>query len=158
METISETIRNPAILHWIHDNPLLVLREQCQLKGLDGDEIQIRTGEPAALSERHTIIKHRNPKTGEVVDKVLFDLHGLSTEEAAERVSDELRQTWVDRRLPLVEVVSLDHSSCEDEELGELASARVTLAFPQNLGSLSGLAPRSPPRQGASRCSRSPLF
>ena len=38
------------------------------------------------MSERHTIIKHRNPKTGELVDKVVFDLTGLTSEEAAERV------------------------------------------------------------------------
>lgn len=35
--------------------------------------------------ERYTIIKHTTPE-GKVVDKVIFDLHGLSTEEAAAQV------------------------------------------------------------------------
>ena len=37
------------------------------------------------MSERYTIIKHATPD-GKVVDKSIFDLHGLYTEEAAAEV------------------------------------------------------------------------
>ena len=35
--------------------------------------------------ERSILVKHTT-REGETVDKIVFDMHGLSTEEAAERV------------------------------------------------------------------------
>lgn len=50
----------------------------CQLR-----EPKVQEG--GNMSERYTIIKYTTPE-GEVVDKVIFNLHGLSTEEAAKAV------------------------------------------------------------------------
>jgi cell division ATPase FtsA len=44
-----------------------------------------RASEREEEGERHIFIKHTLPE-GNTVDKVIFDLHGLSAEEAAARV------------------------------------------------------------------------
>ncbi len=47
------------------------------------------------MSERHATIKHRT-QDGRVVDKLIFDLSGLSSEEAARMVWQEfVKMGWV---------------------------------------------------------------